>query len=131
MGQGRPTQLGPLERASDSLSYIYQTMDKVQNKPYSSVQHTPSSESFKVYKCMCVHGCRQEGVSVASVFLSTFEEVKIRKKERYTRNYYYFIIIMYFSAMNALGRQVQIGLNLSSVGLQANSLACISSRAKL
>jgi hypothetical protein len=22
-------------------------MDKVQNKPYSSVQHTPSSESFK------------------------------------------------------------------------------------
>jgi hypothetical protein len=24
-------------------------MDKVQNKPYSSVQHTPSSESFKVY----------------------------------------------------------------------------------
>jgi hypothetical protein len=28
--------------------HIYQTMDKVQNKPYSSVQHTPSSESFKV-----------------------------------------------------------------------------------
>jgi hypothetical protein len=31
------------------LSYIYQTMDKAQNKPYSSVQHTPSSEFFKVY----------------------------------------------------------------------------------
>jgi hypothetical protein len=47
MGQDRRTQLGPLERAS--LNHIYQTMDKVQNKPYSSVQHTPSSESFKVY----------------------------------------------------------------------------------
>jgi L-alanine-DL-glutamate epimerase-like enolase superfamily enzyme len=23
-------------------------MDRIQNKPYSSVQHTPSSESFKV-----------------------------------------------------------------------------------
>jgi hypothetical protein len=32
------------------LSSIYQTMDKVQNEPYSSVQHTPSSESFQVYK---------------------------------------------------------------------------------
>jgi hypothetical protein len=29
--------------------HIYQTMDKVQNKPHSSVHHTPSSESFKVY----------------------------------------------------------------------------------
>jgi hypothetical protein len=44
MGQDRPTQLGPLERAGlnhwicDFLSYIYQTMDKVQNKPYSSVK---------------------------------------------------------------------------------------------
>jgi hypothetical protein len=27
-------------------------MDKVQNKPNSSVQHTPSSESFQVYICM-------------------------------------------------------------------------------
>jgi hypothetical protein len=26
----------------------YQTMDRVQNKPNSSVQHTPSSESFQV-----------------------------------------------------------------------------------
>jgi hypothetical protein len=47
MGQGRPTQLAPLERASLRnvvifWSYIYQTVDKVQNKPYSSVQHTPS-----------------------------------------------------------------------------------------
>jgi hypothetical protein len=63
MGQDRPTQVGPLERASlDHMDYrsslrkvvifchIYQTMDKVQNKPYSSVQHTSSSESFKVYE---------------------------------------------------------------------------------
>jgi hypothetical protein len=27
----------------------YQTMDRVQKKPNSSVQHTPSSESFQVY----------------------------------------------------------------------------------
>jgi hypothetical protein len=26
----------------------HKTMDKVQNKPNSSVQHTPSSESFQV-----------------------------------------------------------------------------------
>jgi hypothetical protein len=31
------------------LSSTYKTMDKVQNKPNSSVQHTPSSESFQVY----------------------------------------------------------------------------------
>jgi hypothetical protein len=31
------------------LSSTYKTMDKVQNKPNSSVQHTPSSESFEVY----------------------------------------------------------------------------------
>jgi hypothetical protein len=35
--------------------HIYQTMDKVQNKPYRSVQHTPSSESLKVYMFLC-HG---------------------------------------------------------------------------
>lgn len=64
---------------------------------------------------------------MASVFLSAFEEVRIGKKERYTRNYDYFVFIIYFSAMNALGGQVQIWLNLLSVGLQANSLACISS----
>jgi hypothetical protein len=34
-------------------NHIYQTMDKVQNKPYSSVRHTPSSESFKVYLFTC------------------------------------------------------------------------------
>jgi hypothetical protein len=33
MGQGRPTQLGPLERASLN----HWKMDKVQNKPHSSV----------------------------------------------------------------------------------------------
>jgi hypothetical protein len=33
------------------LSSTYKTMDKVQNKPSSSVQHTPLSESFKVYPC--------------------------------------------------------------------------------
>jgi hypothetical protein len=43
MGQDRPTQLDPLERASPQ----HWTMDRVQNKPYSSVQHTQSSESFK------------------------------------------------------------------------------------
>jgi hypothetical protein len=52
MGQDKPTQLGPLERASlnhwtetdpvsetlwDFLSSTYKTMDKVQNKPNSSV----------------------------------------------------------------------------------------------
>jgi hypothetical protein len=31
------------------LPSTYQTMDRVQNKPNSSVQHTPSSESFQVY----------------------------------------------------------------------------------
>jgi hypothetical protein len=65
MGQNKPTQLGPLERASlnhwsrtetdpvsetlwNFLSSTYKTMDKVQNKPNSSVQHKPSSESFQV-----------------------------------------------------------------------------------
>jgi hypothetical protein len=51
MGQDKPTQLGPLERASLNhwtrqiqspkccglLSFTYQTMDRVQNKPSSSV----------------------------------------------------------------------------------------------
>jgi hypothetical protein len=32
----------------DFLSSTYKMMDKVQNKPSSSVQHTPSSESFQV-----------------------------------------------------------------------------------
>jgi hypothetical protein len=31
----------------------YQTMDRVQKKPNSSVQHTPSSESFQVYSLSC------------------------------------------------------------------------------
>jgi hypothetical protein len=51
MGQDKPIQLGPLERASLNpvfLSSTYKTMDTVQNKPNSSVQHTPSSESFQV-----------------------------------------------------------------------------------
>jgi hypothetical protein len=47
MGQDKPTQLGPLERASLN----HWTMVRVQNKPNSSVQHTPSSESFQVYVC--------------------------------------------------------------------------------
>jgi hypothetical protein len=45
MGQDKPTQVGPLERASLNhwttlwyfLSSTYKTMDKVQNKPNSSV----------------------------------------------------------------------------------------------
>jgi hypothetical protein len=72
MGQDKPTLLGPLERARDwvglscpfhlrtetdpvsetlwyFLSSTYKTMDKVQKKPNSSVQHTPWSESFQVY----------------------------------------------------------------------------------
>jgi hypothetical protein len=49
MGQDKPTQLGPLERASLN----HWTMDRVQNKPNSSVQHTPSSESFQVYLEIC------------------------------------------------------------------------------
>jgi hypothetical protein len=34
----------------DFLSSTYKTMDRVKNKPNSSVQHTPSSESFQVYQ---------------------------------------------------------------------------------
>jgi hypothetical protein len=50
MWQDKPTQLGPLERACLNHWTTYKTMDKVQNKPNSSVQHTPSSESFQVYQ---------------------------------------------------------------------------------
>jgi hypothetical protein len=35
------------------LSSTYKTMDKVQNKLNSSVQHTPSSESFQVNHSSC------------------------------------------------------------------------------
>jgi hypothetical protein len=35
-------------------------MDKVQNKPNSSVQHTPSSESFQVYLHMGSHAGREQ-----------------------------------------------------------------------
>jgi hypothetical protein len=45
MGQDRPTQLGTETET-----------DPVQNKPYSSVQHTPSSESFKLYSNFYVFG---------------------------------------------------------------------------
>jgi hypothetical protein len=55
MGQDKPTQLGPLERASlNHWTFHIQDMDRVQNKPNSSVQHTPSSESFQVYQCQTV-----------------------------------------------------------------------------
>jgi hypothetical protein len=37
------------------LSSTYKTMDKVQNKPNSSVQHKPSSESFQVYLFIYSH----------------------------------------------------------------------------
>jgi hypothetical protein len=81
MGQDRPTQLGPSERASlkhwsvlphqpedgdtSSLRNVvvlcktstYQTMVRVQKKPNSSVQHTPSSESFQVYLRFCKNKC--------------------------------------------------------------------------
>jgi hypothetical protein len=46
MGQGRPTQLGPSERASLNHAVVffktstYQTMDRVQKKPNSSVTYT-------------------------------------------------------------------------------------------
>jgi hypothetical protein len=44
------TETDPVsETLWDFLSSIYKTMDKVQNQPNSSVQHTPSSESFQVY----------------------------------------------------------------------------------
>jgi hypothetical protein len=44
------TETDPVSEALwDFLSSTYKTMDKVQNKPNSSVQHTPSSESFQVY----------------------------------------------------------------------------------
>jgi hypothetical protein len=50
MGQDKPTQLGPLERASLN-----------QNKPNSSVQHTPSSESFQVYQGKAIPVRGREG----------------------------------------------------------------------
>jgi hypothetical protein len=41
------TETDPVsEMLWDFLSTTYKTMDKVQNKPNSSVQHTPSSESL-------------------------------------------------------------------------------------
>jgi hypothetical protein len=45
---------------SKTLASTYKTMDKVQNKPNSSVQHTPSSESFQVCNFFCynIHNCR-------------------------------------------------------------------------
>jgi hypothetical protein len=36
------TETDPVSETLWFLSYIYQTMDGVQNKPYSSVQHTPA-----------------------------------------------------------------------------------------
>jgi hypothetical protein len=45
----------------------YRTMEKVQKNSVSSVQHTPSSESFQVYlislytECAVVHECVSEG----------------------------------------------------------------------
>jgi hypothetical protein len=39
----------------DFLSSTHKTMDEVQNKPNSSVQHTPSSESFQVYPFELLH----------------------------------------------------------------------------
>jgi hypothetical protein len=51
-GWGR-TKTDPVsETLWDFLSSTYKTMDKVQNKPNSSVQHKPSSESFQVYLVM-------------------------------------------------------------------------------
>jgi hypothetical protein len=34
------------------LTFIYKTMDRVQKKPNSSVQRTPTSESFQVYQLL-------------------------------------------------------------------------------
>jgi hypothetical protein len=39
-----------IEDFSEDLSSTYKTMDKVQNKPNSSVQHKPSPESFQVFQ---------------------------------------------------------------------------------
>jgi ABC-type molybdate transport system substrate-binding protein len=41
-------QIQSPKRCGIFLSSTYKTMDKVQNKPNSSVQHKPSSESFQV-----------------------------------------------------------------------------------
>jgi hypothetical protein len=44
------TETDPVSETCGLLSHTYKTMDRVQNKPNSSVQHTPSSESFQVYQ---------------------------------------------------------------------------------
>jgi hypothetical protein len=47
-GEKTPTQLGPLERANLN----HWTMEKVQKNSVNSVQHTPSSESFQIYRLL-------------------------------------------------------------------------------
>jgi hypothetical protein len=42
------SETDPASETWSFLSSTYKTMDKVQNKPNSSVQHTPSSESFQI-----------------------------------------------------------------------------------
>jgi hypothetical protein len=59
VGEKTPTQLGPLER--DNLNHWtscfleHRTMEKVQKNVVNPVQHTPSSESFQVYRFCFVH----------------------------------------------------------------------------
>jgi hypothetical protein len=56
------TETDPVSETLWFLSSIYQIMDRVQNKPNSSVQLTPSSQSFQVYQQIfilpktCKHG---------------------------------------------------------------------------
>jgi hypothetical protein len=47
-GEGKPTLLGPLERASLSHRPVTRTMDEV-GKPNISESDTPSSESYSNY----------------------------------------------------------------------------------
>jgi hypothetical protein len=78
MGQDKPTQLGPLERASLN-HWTYKTMDKVQNKPNSSVQHTPSSESLQVMStCLLI----KESQFQASTEKETCEEIQKDSTEK-------------------------------------------------
>jgi hypothetical protein len=62
-------------------------MDKVQNKPYSSVQHTPSSESFKVYLCITVVEAIYVAVLVCAEFwLTVFLNLSFVLRDRAESN---------------------------------------------
>jgi hypothetical protein len=50
--------------------YTYKTMDTVQNKPNSSVQHKPSSESFQVYRPIYFPQ-QKEKIKASSIMINT------------------------------------------------------------